>query len=76
MNKLKTLRSIEQFDSHLCFPLCCVNFTGFLNYQLTIAVTNQTILHALASTIVLSVSDACWLLCSFLSLKSLEETAS
>lgn len=48
------------FSSMLSIML--VNFIGLFNYQLTVAVTNQTILHALASTMVSSVSDACWLL--------------
>jgi len=39
-----------------------VNFTDFLNYQLTISETNKTVLHTLASPVVLSMSDACCLL--------------
>lgn len=52
------------------------NSTGFLNYQLTIAVTNQITLHVFASMVTLSVSDVCWLLSSFLALKSSEQTIS
>lgn len=77
INKLRTEKYvIICFSSIPSNVLLNFNSTGAFKIISTIAVTNQIALHVFASMVALSLSDECWLLSSFLALRSSEQTIS